>query len=132
MALDALTLLPGRPGSELLDASRFASRALGLGILANLGSAATGVTDWQHTHEEDRRIGLVHGVLNAIATALYGLSWWHRRGGNHIRGIAISALGYGITAAPAIWVARWCSSQVSEIDQSVRGCAPESGSRCCP
>ena len=81
VALDALSLLPGRPRSELLDASRFASRALGLGILANLGSAATGVTDWQHTHEEDRRIGLVHGVLNAIATGLYGLSWWHRRRG---------------------------------------------------
>jgi len=98
VALDALTLLPGRPRSELLDASRFASRALGLGILANLGSAVTGVTDWQHTHEEDRRIGLVHGVLNAIATGLYGLSWWHRRRGMHTRGIAISALGYAITA----------------------------------
>jgi nitrite reductase/ring-hydroxylating ferredoxin subunit len=99
VALDALTLLPGRPRSELLDASRFASRALGLGILANLGSAVTGVTDWQHTHEEDRRIGLVHGVLNAIATGLYGLSWWDRRRGKHTRGIAISALGYAITAS---------------------------------
>ena len=98
VALDALTLLPGRPESELLDASRFASRALGVGILANLGSAATGVSDWQHTHEEDRRVGLVHGVLNAIATALYVMSWRQRRGGRHLRGIAISALGYGITA----------------------------------
>ncbi|MFY9765499.1 MAG: Rieske 2Fe-2S domain-containing protein [Mycobacterium sp.] len=98
VALDALSLLPGRPASELLDASRFASRALGLGILANLGSAATGVTDWQHTHQEDRRIGLLHGAMNAIATGLYVTSWWHRRRGRHLRGIAISALGYGITA----------------------------------
>jgi nitrite reductase/ring-hydroxylating ferredoxin subunit len=57
------------------------------------------VTDWQHTHEEDRRIGLVHGVLNATATVLYGLSWWDRRRGKHTRGIAISALGYAITAS---------------------------------
>jgi hypothetical protein len=68
VALDALTILPGRPKSEVVDASRFASRALGLGIVANLGSALTGVTDWQHTHERDRRIGLVHGLLNVVAT----------------------------------------------------------------
>jgi nitrite reductase/ring-hydroxylating ferredoxin subunit/uncharacterized membrane protein len=98
VALDALSLMPGRPHSELLDASRFASRALGLAILASLGSAATGVTDWQHTHEEDRRVGLVHGALNAIATGLYVVSFWHRRRGRHRRGIALSAIGYGITA----------------------------------
>lgn len=97
VALDALSMLPGRPESELLDASRFAQRALGLGILANLASAVTGVTDWQHTHEQDRRIGLVHGVLNVIATGLYIQSWRDRRRGRHLRGIAIGAVGYGIT-----------------------------------
>ncbi len=97
VALDALSVLPGRPQSEVLDASRFASRALALGILANLGSAVTGVTDWQHTHEEDRRIGLVHGLLNVLATGLYMRSWWDRRRGRHLRGMTISALGYGIT-----------------------------------
>jgi hypothetical protein len=33
VALDALSVLPGRPATEVLDASRFASRALGPGIL---------------------------------------------------------------------------------------------------
>lgn len=97
VALDALSVLPGRPKTELLDASRFAQRALGLGILANLASAVTGVTDWQHTHEQDRRIGVVHGVLNLLATGLYIQSWRDRRAGRHLRGIAISAVGYGIT-----------------------------------
>lgn len=97
VALDALSMLPGRPRSEIVDASRFARRALGLGILANLGSAVTGVTDWQHTHEKDRRVGLVHGVLNLVATALYVASWLDRRRGRHLRGIATSAVGYGIT-----------------------------------
>jgi nitrite reductase/ring-hydroxylating ferredoxin subunit/uncharacterized membrane protein len=98
VALDALSLLPGRPDTEVLDASRFATRALGLGILASVGSAVTGVTDWQHTHEEDRRVGLVHGVVNLAATALYAMSWWDRRHGRHHRGIALTALGYVITA----------------------------------
>lgn len=99
VALDALSLLPGTPSSELVDASRFARRALGLGILANFGSAITGVTDWQHTHTEDRRVGVVHGVLNVMATGLYLISWRDRRRDRHLRGIATSTLGYGITVA---------------------------------
>ncbi|ORB86574.1 (2Fe-2S)-binding protein [Mycobacterium kansasii] len=101
VALDALSVLPGRPASEVLDASRFASRALGLGIAASVGSAVTGIADWQHTHEEDRRVGLVHGLVNTAATALYVMSWLDRRRGHHIRGIAASALGYAITVGGA-------------------------------
>lgn len=101
VALDALSVLPGRPASEVLDASRFASRALGLGIAAGVGSAVTGIADWQHTHEEDRRVGLVHGLVNTAATALYVMSWLDRRRGHHIRGIAASALGYAITVGGA-------------------------------
>ena len=97
VALDALSILPGRPATEVIDASRFATRSLGVAILASIGSAVTGVTDWQHTHEEDRRVGLVHGVLNLVATAVYAMSWWDRRQGRHGRGIALTALGYGIT-----------------------------------
>ena len=99
VALDALSLLPGQPASEVRDASKFASRALGVGILASIGSAVTGVTDWQHTHESDRRVGAVHGLVNLVATALYAQSWWDRRRGRHGRGIALTALGYGITVA---------------------------------
>ncbi|TVS89652.1 Rieske 2Fe-2S domain-containing protein [Mycobacterium helveticum] len=99
VALDALSLLPGQRLTEVRNASRFAGRALGVGILASVGSAVTGVTDWQHTHEADRRVGLVHGLVNLAATALYAQSWWDRRRGRHYRGIALTALGYGITVA---------------------------------
>lgn len=99
VALDALSLLPGQPAAEIRDASRFATRALGVGILASVGSAVTGVTDWQHTHEEDRRVGAVHGLINLAATALYAQSWWDRRHGRDRRGIALTALGYAITVA---------------------------------
>ncbi|WP_155769683.1 Rieske 2Fe-2S domain-containing protein [Mycobacterium asiaticum] len=99
VALDALHALPHRPAVERLDAARFAQRALGIGILANLGSAVTGVTDWQHTHEQDRRVGLVHGLLNLLATALYVTSWLDRRRGRQLRGVAVSAFGYGIASA---------------------------------
>ncbi|MCV7444715.1 Rieske 2Fe-2S domain-containing protein [Mycobacterium paraense] len=93
VAMDAAGLLPGRaPGWR--DASRF---ALGVGIVGSVGAAATGLTDWQHTHERSRRIGLVHGALNGVATVLYAVSWWDRRRNRHLRGMASSALGYGLT-----------------------------------
>ncbi len=94
VALDAASLLPGRT-APLRDASR---SALAVGILGSVGAAITGVTDWQHTHEQARRIGLVHGLVNAVATSLYAMSWWNRRRGRHIRGMASSAVGYGLTA----------------------------------
>ncbi|OMC07401.1 (2Fe-2S)-binding protein [Mycobacterium sp. IS-836] len=93
VAMDAASLLPGR-ATGLRDAARF---ALGVGVVGSVGAAATGLTDWQHTHEQSRRIGLVHGVLNAVATGLYAVSWWQRRDGRHLRGMASSALGYGLT-----------------------------------
>lgn len=64
VALDVAGVLPGH-GSGLRDASRF---TLGVGIVGSLGSAVTGLNDWQHTHEQSRRVGLVHGALNAAAT----------------------------------------------------------------
>jgi nitrite reductase/ring-hydroxylating ferredoxin subunit/uncharacterized membrane protein len=93
VTLDAASLLPGQ-AAAMRDASR---RALGVGIIGSLGAAVTGMTDWQHTHEESRRIGIVHGLLNAAATGLYAASWWDRRRGRHLRGVAETALGYGLT-----------------------------------
>jgi nitrite reductase/ring-hydroxylating ferredoxin subunit len=118
VGLDALSLLPGRPKPEVADASRFATRALGLGILANLGSAVTGVADWQHTHEENRRIGIVHGALNGLATGLYIMSWLDRRRGRHRRGILTSALGYGITVSASYMGGHLVFASGIGIDQS--------------
>jgi nitrite reductase/ring-hydroxylating ferredoxin subunit/uncharacterized membrane protein len=93
MTMDAASVLPGHTGA-MREASRL---ALGVGIIGSLGAAATGATDWQHTHDEARRVGIVHGLLNVVATACYAVSWWDRRRGRHLRGIAETAVGYGIT-----------------------------------
>ena len=70
VALDAASVIPGYRES-LRDASR---AALGVGILGSLCALATGLTDWQHTHEQSRRVGVVHGALNLAATGLYVMS----------------------------------------------------------
>ncbi len=95
VALDVAGVLPGH-SSGLRDASRF---TLGVAIVGSLGAAVTGLSDWQHTQEQPRRVGLVHGGLNAAATGLYVVSWLDRRRGRHLRGVLGSALGYGITTA---------------------------------
>ena len=95
LALDAASVLPGR-SKGFGDAAEY---ALGVGIIGSFGAMATGVTDWQHTHEQSRRIGLVQGLSNVVATALYTASWRDRRRGRRVRGVAASTLGYGITLA---------------------------------
>ncbi|OBI97388.1 (2Fe-2S)-binding protein [Mycobacterium alsense] len=93
VVMDAAGLLPGHPARW-----RAASRlALGVAIVGSVGAAATGLTDWQHSHAQPRRIGIVHGVLNAVATVLYAASWCDRYRGRDRRGMATSAVAYGIT-----------------------------------
>lgn len=114
VAMDAAGMLPGH-ASDLRDASRF---ALGVGILGSLGAAATGLTDWQHTHEQSRRVGLVHGVLNGVATGLYMVSWRDRRKGRRARGIAGSALGYALTLGSGYLGAALVYGSAAGVDRS--------------
>lgn len=93
LALDVASALPVR-STGLREASRL---ALGVGVLGCVGAAATGLTDWQHTHLQSRRIGVVHGALNVAATALYAASWWDRGRGHRLRAVAGCAVGYALT-----------------------------------
>lgn len=95
VALDVASVLP-HDGESLRNASR---AALGVGILGSLGALATGVTDWQYTHEQARRIGIFHGTLNLVATSLYVVSWRNRRQHRQFRAASVSALGYGLMLA---------------------------------
>src|SRR5580704_323330 len=44
------------------------------GIVAAVATAATGVVDWTVSDDQDRRVGLFHGVLNTAALGLQGMS----------------------------------------------------------
>ncbi|RYE27761.1 MAG: DUF2231 domain-containing protein, partial [Sphingobacteriaceae bacterium] len=73
-----------------------------IGLLGAAGSAVTGLTDWSGTTKKKQKIGLMHGMLNLGATALYTTSYLLRRKKKE-RGaaIALAMLGYGITGLAA-------------------------------
>jgi len=58
-----------------------ARQLIGIGVLAAVPSALSGLADWSDTAGAEQRIGISHAALNAEALALYGASWWARRRG---------------------------------------------------
>lgn len=75
--------------------------ALGAGLAAAVGSAATGFTDWSDTYGKERKVGLLHGLTMVATTALYTLSLLLRLAGMRKTGVALSNMGFALLAAGA-------------------------------
>lgn len=80
---------------------RGADAAITIGLVGAAGAAVTGLTDWQHTSGAPRTSGLVHGLLNTAATALYGASLLARARGARGAGRSLSLAGYVVASAAA-------------------------------
>jgi len=74
---------------------------LKVGLAGAAGSAITGLTDWQATDGRARRKGIIHGLLNVTATALYTASLIERNRKNRGAGRALAYCGFAISAAAA-------------------------------
>ena len=74
-----------------------ATRLLALGLAAAIPTAVTGAAEWVTTTGANRRVGVVHGVINLSAFGLYFASLVARRHGRHWRGVGLGLLG-GTTA----------------------------------
>jgi nitrite reductase/ring-hydroxylating ferredoxin subunit len=82
-----------RPG---LDAAGMLSSA---GLLAAGATALTGLTDWTVSDDQDRRIGLFHGLLNTVGLGLQGASLGSRLAGHRGTATALAAASLTVTAA---------------------------------
>lgn len=89
LVFDALEILTGKR-----HLGKCADATILLGLVGAAGSAATGLTDWQHLAGKPRRVGLVHGLLNTVATTLHATSWILRQFGQRSLARGVSALGY--------------------------------------
>ncbi len=69
------------------------------GILAAGATALTGLTDWTVSDDQDRRIGLFHGLLNTVGLGLQGASLGTRMTGHRGTARALGAASLTVTAA---------------------------------
>ncbi|MBP0446411.1 Rieske 2Fe-2S domain-containing protein [Roseomonas sp. SSH11] len=90
LALDLLAVLGLRPRG----AARAAEIALKAGAAGAVAAAATGMADWQHVNGRDRRVGLVHAIVNSTALALNLTSIVLRGRGRRNEGRLASAAGW--------------------------------------
>src|SRR6266487_84493 len=79
-----------------LDAAGMLSAA---GIAASCATALTGLSDWTVSDEQDRRVGLFHGLLNTAALGLQCASLGTRMTGHRGAARALGAAGLTVTVA---------------------------------
>lgn len=99
---------------------RAADTALTIGLVGAVGAAVTGLTDWQHTDGEPRRVGLAHALLNTAATALCVTSLVLRRRGARGGGRTTALLGFGVSMAAAYLGGHLVYRQRIGVDHSQR------------
>jgi len=78
-----------------------ARRLIGLGILASVPTAMSGLSDYSDTMGEERRVGLTHAAFNVAALALFTASYGARRNGSSLKGKGLSLLGMGAASVGA-------------------------------
>ena len=79
-----------------IDAAGMLSAA---GIVAAGATALTGLSDWTVSNDQDRRVGLFHGLLNTVGLGLQGASLATRMAGHRGTARALGAASLTVTAA---------------------------------
>jgi uncharacterized membrane protein len=70
-----------------------ARRLIGVGVVAAVPTAATGLAEWLQVDRAARRVGVVHANVNVIGLALYGASFLARRRDHNVKGVALGVVG---------------------------------------
>ena len=96
LVLDAAGALRDDEGLE-----RAADVAIAVGLAGAVGAAVTGLTDWSETQGQSRRTGLLHGLLNITATALYATAYALRKSGSRAAGTSCAIAGYTVALGAA-------------------------------
>lgn len=84
-----------------LAGSEAADSALAVGILGAVPAALTGLNDWSHLKDDERRIGTVHALVNTMGLALNVASLVARRDGHRSLGRVLSGIAYAGSAFSA-------------------------------
>ncbi|MGI5131542.1 non-heme iron oxygenase ferredoxin subunit [Pseudonocardia sp. CA-107938] len=115
---------PGRP-----DPAATLSAA---GIAAAAITAATGVTDWAVSDGDDRRVGLLHGLLNGAATVLQAASLTARVRGHRRPAQALGAASMAVTAAAGYLGGHLVQGRAVMVNRALGGNVPSRWVRALP
>jgi nitrite reductase/ring-hydroxylating ferredoxin subunit len=96
LVLDATAAIRNEPVLE-----QAGDVAIAVGLVGAAGAAVTGLTDWSETDGQSRRTGLIHGLLNVAATALYCGAYYLRRNGSRENGTRLAIAGYAVAIGSA-------------------------------
>jgi nitrite reductase/ring-hydroxylating ferredoxin subunit/uncharacterized membrane protein len=102
-----------------------ADAAVGVGLAGAVGAALAGLMDWHHTDGRARKIGMVHGVLNLTAAALYGGSLLLRRNGSPGAGRGLGFVGYGLVMASGYLGGHLVGSERVGVNHALEQAPPE-------
>ncbi len=79
-------------GSRTLQ--RTGDLATGVGVAGGIVAAIAGLADYSEIESEQRRVGTVHGILNALGLAFMGWSIARRFAGDRAGSLPLSTIGY--------------------------------------
>jgi nitrite reductase/ring-hydroxylating ferredoxin subunit/uncharacterized membrane protein len=99
MMAQVFDVLDGAGGGNRYEAA--ARVCITTGLIGAVGAAVTGLTDWSDTGGKSRRIGLMHGLINVTASALYLTSAVMRGKRRTSAAVAASSAGFGLAMAGA-------------------------------
>ncbi len=68
---------------------------VGIGAAAALPTVLTGLNDWADSYGGERRVGLVHALVNVGALSLFGASLVSRRRARALRAFGLATVGIG-------------------------------------
>jgi nitrite reductase/ring-hydroxylating ferredoxin subunit/uncharacterized membrane protein len=78
-----------------------AETSITIGLVGAAGAVVTGMTDWSDVDPPARRLGFIHGLLNAGGTALFLTSLLLRKNKSRGAGRTVAILGYAVMAYAA-------------------------------
>jgi nitrite reductase/ring-hydroxylating ferredoxin subunit/uncharacterized membrane protein len=119
LVLDGLEVATGRT-----EFGRSAKTAIKVGLIGAVGAALTGVTDWQHTEQRARRLGLMHGLLNTVAAALYTTSLVQRQRQHRSAGRWLALLGFAVASGAAYLGGELVYGERIGVDHAARDIGP--------
>jgi nitrite reductase/ring-hydroxylating ferredoxin subunit/uncharacterized membrane protein len=110
---------------DLADERKGADLAVKVGLVGAVGSAITGLTDWQATDGPARRIGLGHGLLNTVALTLFATSLVKRNTRDRSGAKTLAAIGYAVAFASAYLGGHLVYRKQIGVDHAIGNTPPE-------